>query len=135
MRIIKKGTIKPKEKKTKRLVTATLDAIGRACPFLCAFLFVLSFTYPQWWAKILVQLLAFASFVWYRYITYASPTVYHVCFLAKRKDNGESGYCSAEYRIRYAEPEGLVRYIESHLLLDHPEFDNIIIISLTKLSD
>ena len=135
MRIIKKGTIKPKEKKTKRLVTVTLDAIGRACPFLSAFLFVLSFAYPLWYVTILLQLLAFVSFVWYRYGEYASPTVYHVCFLAKRKDNGESGYCSAEYRIRYAEPEGLVRYIESHLLLDHPEFDNIVITSLTKLSD
>ena len=135
MRIIKKGTIKPKEKKTKRIVTATLDAIGRACPFLCAFLFVLSFACPQWWAKILVQLLAFASFVWYRYITYASPTVYHVCYIAERKDNGECVCNSAEYSIRYAETKGLVRNIYKHLSFNNPEFDNIIIISLTKLSD
>ncbi len=135
MRIIKKGTIKPKEKETKRIVTATLDAIGRACPFLCAFLFVLSFFCPQWWAKILVQLFAFASFVWYRYIIYALPTVYHVCYIAERKDNGECVCGSAEYSIRYAETKGLVRNIYKHLSFNHPEFDNIVIISLTKLSD
>lgn len=121
--------------KSKRLVKTTLDAIGRACPFLSGCIFLSSFAYPQWWAKILGMLFAFVMYVLHRYAAYASPTVYHVCYIAKRKDNGESGYCSAEYRIRYAEPEGLVRYIESHLLLDHPEFDNIVIISLTKLSD
>ena len=121
--------------KTKRLVKTTLDAIGRACPFLCAFLFVLSFAYPQWWAKILVQLSALAMFVWYRYREYASPTVYHVCYIAERKDNGECVCGSAEYSIRYAEAKGLVRNIYKHLHLDHPEFDNIVITSLTKLSD
>lgn len=47
-------------------------------------------------------LLAFATFVWYKYGEYASPTVYHVCYIAERKDNGECVCNSAEYSIRYA---------------------------------
>ena len=116
-----------------RLRKVLADTIKSTCPFMCGVLFVSSFALPAWWAKLLVQLLAAVLFFWYKWVVYASDSVYYISFAAKKKGCGGFVWCAEEYHIRFVENDVLAARLVGKILSDHPEFEAIVIISINKL--
>lgn len=117
----------------KRLRKVLADTIKSTCPFMCGVLFGSSFALPAWWAILLVQLLAAVLFFWYKWAVYALDSVYYISFVAKKRDSVECVWCAEEYRIRFVENDVLAARLKGKILSDHPEFEDIVIISINKL--